>query len=88
MLSCITQKHSSIHVGYKTGFSDVYIYIYIYIYIYMRVFDHEHQRSLLLDNAGTPRAKFMHDLPNVQMLLSATKECFIRELFGNQLPPP
>ena len=30
----------------------------------------------------------MHDLPNVQMLLSATKECFIRELFGNQLPPP
>lgn len=32
--------------------------------------------------------KFMHDLPNVQMLLSATKECFIRELFGNQLPPP
>lgn len=32
--------------------------------------------------------KFMHDLPNVQMLLSATKECCIRELFGNQLPPP
>ena len=32
MLSCITQKYSSIHVGYKTGFSDVYIYIYIYIY--------------------------------------------------------
>lgn len=83
MLSCITQKYSSTYVGYKTGLSDVYMIIF------------PCKLALPVATQCRDTQKFMHDLPNVQMLLSATKNArnfaqrtFIRELFGNQLPPP